>query len=123
MAKRKVRDHLRLMRWADDGFPPINLQEELKAVLELINEIRFLRQSQPAEKVSMEAIINEPVWIVYALDLKTLKKIHLCVGHRGFRVVHGKEIVYEGPHLANAIEKYNAITSLPNLKDSPKLDN
>jgi hypothetical protein len=48
MAKKKIKlkDHLRLMRWADDNFPPIDLSKELPAVLELIREIRTLRMEE-----------------------------------------------------------------------------
>jgi hypothetical protein len=42
--KIKEKDTLRLMRWADDNFPPIDLSNELPAVLELIKEVRKLRK-------------------------------------------------------------------------------
>jgi hypothetical protein len=46
MAKKKTKkeEPLRLIRWADDGFPPIDLSKEAKSVLELIKEVRELRE-------------------------------------------------------------------------------
>jgi hypothetical protein len=36
-------EKLRLIRWANDGYPPINLSEEFSAVIDLIKEVRRLR--------------------------------------------------------------------------------
>lgn len=75
-----------------------------------------------ATKDELEGWIKEPIWVVYSLDTRCEKKLDVAVGFRGFRVRHGKEIVYEGPHMTNAIEVYEAITKAPDKKEQPKLD-
>ena len=67
--------------------------------------------------------IQEPIWVVYALDTAYVKKLSIAVGFRGFRVTHGKEIVYEGSNMANAIDFYNKISTAPSHREAPKLDN
>ena len=37
------KDKLRLMRWSDDGYPPIDLRNETGNVVDLIQEVRQLR--------------------------------------------------------------------------------
>lgn len=55
MAKKKTeRDSLRLMNWATDGFPPINLNNEAKHVIDLINEVATLRQKVKVLTTSAE---------------------------------------------------------------------
>lgn len=45
MKKRKKEvSKLRLERWYDDGFPPIDLHNEVKAIIELVQEIKKLRR-------------------------------------------------------------------------------
>lgn len=45
MAKKKTeRDPLRLMQWAADGFPPIDLSQSGKDVIDLINAVNKLRK-------------------------------------------------------------------------------
>jgi len=46
-------DDLRLMRWEKDGFPPIDLNESMKDVRDLINEVKQLRS---INKELLEAI-------------------------------------------------------------------
>lgn len=41
---KREKESLRLVRWADDNYPPIDLSNELPAILELIKEIRLLRK-------------------------------------------------------------------------------
>ena len=43
MKAKKTTEKLRLMRWANDGYPPIDLQNEFQAVLDLLDEIKKLR--------------------------------------------------------------------------------
>ena len=44
--KHKASDHpIRLMRWAEDGYPPINLSEEFDAIRQLINYTGLLERS------------------------------------------------------------------------------
>ena len=37
-------EQLKLIRWFDDGRPPINLTKEVGDVIKLIEEIRFTKQ-------------------------------------------------------------------------------
>lgn len=74
-------------------------------------------------RAEVDGWINEPIWVVYSLDTRLVKKLYISVGFQGFRVTHGKEIVYEGPNMDKAIEAYNKINSLPLPKDTPKLSN
>jgi len=41
----KPKEELRLIRWAQDGYPPIDLRNEFQAVLDLIKEVCKLRKS------------------------------------------------------------------------------
>lgn len=59
--------------------------------------------------------IKEPIWVAYALDTVIGKKLYISVGFPGFRVTHGKEIMYEGPNMTKAIEAYNKIKTRPDL--------
>lgn len=47
MKTKKTTEKLRLMRWANDGYPPIDLNNEFEAVLELLDEIKKLRLLLP----------------------------------------------------------------------------
>ena len=49
---------LRLMRWDADGFPPINLSESMKDVLELINEVKKLRKERTELIETIESVIS-----------------------------------------------------------------
>lgn len=42
--KKKKRDPLRLINWANDGFPPIDLASSVKDVVDLIQEVEKLRK-------------------------------------------------------------------------------
>lgn len=76
----------------------------------------------PPMKLQVEDMDATDLWVVYALDPTYNKRLMIRVGCTGFRVIHGKEIVYEGIHLPSAIKAFNAITK-PNPSDIPKLEN
>lgn len=57
---------------------------------------------------------------MYAYDNKTKKKFTISLSGV-YKVNHDREIVYEGISMMTAIEKFNAIESVP--VDVPKLDN
>lgn len=125
MKNKKVKDPLKLMRWMDDGSPPINFQDELQSILALIHEVRLspvLSPNQLTMTTSQEVHvwINEPIWITYAMDKRLEKKLQISVGKIGFRVLHGKEIIYEGGSMGSAIEKYNDIITVPDPRLAPK---
>ena len=44
LIKDKPKEELRLIRWANDGYPPIDLHNEFNAVLDLIQEVKRLRK-------------------------------------------------------------------------------
>ena len=47
---KETKHKLRLIRWSNDGYPPIDLRNEFKAVLDLIKEYKILeRQLKPQE--------------------------------------------------------------------------
>ena len=77
----------------------------------------------PINKEDLQGWLKEPIWIVYNLNVKLSKSLQVAVGQAGFRVIHGKEIVYDGPHMTNAIEAYNNIHTPPNPIEEPKLNN
>lgn len=60
--------------------------------------------------------------VLYAHD-RVCQKMLIVTLSGNHRVVHGREIIYEGIHDALAIEKFNAINSAPVESEQPKLDN
>lgn len=75
------------------------------------------------DKENVERWIKEPIWVTYAWDGRYGRGMQISVGFPGFRVTHGREIIYDGPNMAKAIEAYNAIPSTPCPLEEPKLDN
>lgn len=75
------------------------------------------------DKDNVEGWIKEPIWVTYSWDGRYGRRMQISVGFPGFRVTHGKEIIYDGPNMANAIEAYNSISKPPSPDEQPKLDN
>lgn len=46
----------RLIRWANDGFPPLNLQNELPAIIELIKAYQEINETRITQLPSKEQI-------------------------------------------------------------------
>jgi hypothetical protein len=74
-------------------------------------------------KQEVQDWIKDIIWVAYAFESKPLKKLYVALGFEGYRVTHGREIIYEGYCLDTAIKEYNAITAAPNPEDAPKTDN
>lgn len=86
----------------------------------------FPRQEQSAHQVNSQDLLKwmeDPIWVVYALDTGRKKKLQVSARGWGFRVTHGQEIVYEGRRMDEAVSEYNNITSLPESNDAPKTTN
>lgn len=73
--------------------------------------------SKPHE-LDIDAIhkwLSEENWHTYAMSTVQNKRIQFSIGSEEIRVLHGKEIVYEGFSLTKAVDWYNSITTKPAL--------
>lgn len=101
------------------------LTDEIEELMSEILKSKIL-QTTYAQMITRNEVsdwIRGKIWIAYSLDRICSKKLQIAVGMPGFRVLHGKEIIYEGSNLSDAVDAYNNITSRPNVNDSPKIDN
>lgn len=73
-----------------------------------------------AENLVSYVYDNEPYY-TFASSTKESKQLQIRIGAERFRVLHGKEIVYEGEWTLGAVKAYNDITGRP--KDKPKTTN
>lgn len=56
---------------------------------------------------------NKTRWITYDSSAKEDKWLEVAIGDCDYRVLHGREIVYEGFSMRFAVQKYNEIVSKP----------
>lgn len=49
-----VYDKLKLVRWVQDGFPPINLNEQVSHLVELVNTFCLIRKENEELKAKLE---------------------------------------------------------------------
>lgn len=73
--------------------------------------------SKPHE-LDIDAIhkwLEENQWQTYAYSHNQNKTLQFSIGSEEIRVLHGKEIVYEGFSITKAVDWYNSITTKPAL--------
>jgi len=55
----------------------------------------------------------EDNYVNYALNINCSKELKVKVGGANFVVIHGSNVVYDGPFLSDAVDAYNQITTPP----------
>ena len=72
--------------------------------------------------ISLDSLYDWESWVIFASSTSERKRLLAKSGSPLYRVIHGKEIIFEGASAVSAVDRYNSIVGKPD-EESVKLDN